>query len=257
MHEPASSQAASKADPATLLASVDAYLRFLEEHFAGVEIDFAMEAEAHALLNDPPRMQALVVSHLRSMWHEVLAPEWERVTPILQESAAAFQQIDFAGMPPVEAARIVLGQEIGGKWDNLFDKARQIIFVPSAHLGPYVGKFMNDQVLWLLFGARLPEGAPVRSSALNRSELLVRLSAITDDTRLRILALLSQHDELCAQELMTRLNLTQSATSRHLRQLSATGYVTEQWREGAKCYTLNRGRIDDTFRALARFLDGS
>jgi ArsR family transcriptional regulator len=95
---------------------------------------------------------------------------------------------------------------------------------------------------------------PAGSSALSRSDLLVRLSALTDDTRLRMLALLSQHDELCAQDIMVQLDLSQSAASRHLRQLSATGYITERRRDAAKCYSLNRERVDDTFRALDQFL---
>ena len=53
---------------------------------------------------------------------------------------------------------------------------------------------------------------------------------------------------------MAELDLTQSATSRHLRQLSATGYVTERRREIAKCYTLSRERVRETFDALDRFL---
>jgi DNA-binding transcriptional ArsR family regulator len=111
--------------------------------------------------------------------------------------------------------------------------------------------------MWLIFGTRLPEAGADSSSALSRSDLLVRLSALTDDTRLRMLALLSGQSELCSQDIMTQLRLTQSATSRHLRQLSAAGYVVERRREGAKCYTLNRDRVRETFRALDRFLDGA
>jgi ArsR family transcriptional regulator, arsenate/arsenite/antimonite-responsive transcriptional repressor len=94
----------------------------------------------------------------------------------------------------------------------------------------------------------------VTSPALSRSELLVRLSALADDTRLQILELLTQHDELCAQDVIEMLDLSQSAASRHLRQLTATGYLLERRREVAKCYSLNPQRVDDTLRALKRFL---
>ncbi|MBC8099775.1 MAG: helix-turn-helix transcriptional regulator, partial [Armatimonadetes bacterium] len=50
-----------------------------------------------------------------------------------------------------------------------------------------------------------------------------------------------------------QLDLSQSATSRNLRQLTATGYLIERRRETAKCYSLNRERIDDTMRALTWF----
>lgn len=243
--------------PSDLLASVDAYINFLLTYFTGVEIDVALETETYALMVEPARMQQVMVSHMRAMWHEVYAVEWERVKPLLEESATAFNRLDLGSLGLVEAAHLVLGHELDGKWKSLLTGDRQVIFVPSAHVGPYAGKFTSDQIVWLIFGARLPEGVPAGSSALSRSELLVRLSALTDDTRLRMLELLSRHGELCAPDIMLHLDLTQSATSRHLRQLSATGYITERRREGAKCYSLNRKRLDDTFRSLGRFLDSA
>jgi hypothetical protein len=50
------------------------------------------------------------------------------------------------------------------------------------------------------------------------------------------------------------LELSQSAASRHLRQLTATGYLVERRSQVAKCYSLNPARVDDTLRALKRFL---
>lgn len=240
-----------RAEPAVLLGSLDAYLDHLRAYFS--EFDPAIETEAHALLNDPPAMHDLIVGHLREMW-PIVAPEWERVQPLLQESASALGQLDVARMSAEAAFRTIAGQAVDEKWGRLIASAAQIIFVPSAHLGPYLRVFKNRRDIWVLFGARLPDGATSGYAALSRSDLLVRLGALTDDTRLRILALLSQHDELCAQDIMSSLDLTQSAASRHLRQLSATGYVTERRREIAKCYSLNRDRLGDTFRALERFL---
>jgi DNA-binding transcriptional ArsR family regulator len=240
------------AEPSALLASVDAYISFLVRHFH--QIDIPIETEAHALLNDPPAMRGLIVAHLSEMWREYAAPEWEQAKPMLQESVAAFGRLDLGRLSGAEAMRAVTGQEPDEHWQRMIQRAREIIFIPSAHLGPYLRKFNSEQRLWILFGARLPEGAQAGASALSRSDLLTRLSALTDDTRLRILALLGQHDELCAQDIMAQLDLTQSATSRHLRQLSATGYVTERRREIAKCYTLNPDRVRETFEALNRFL---
>jgi ArsR family transcriptional regulator len=241
-------------EPAALLASVDIYLTFLQQHFHGIDVE--VETETHALLNDPPAMRDVIVAHLREMWREHVSAEWERVKPMLQEAVSAFQRLDLSRMSATEAMRAVTGQEPDEHWERLIQQSKAIIFVPSAHLGPYLRKFNAGptKTLWILFGARPPEGTSSGGSALSRSDLLVRLGALTDDTRLRILALLSQHDELCAQDIMTELDLTQSATSRHLRQLSATGYVIERRREIAKCYTLNRERVRETFDALDRFL---
>ncbi len=94
----------------------------------------------------------------------------------------------------------------------------------------------------------------MKSPSLSRSELLVRLSAVADDTRLQILELLTQHEELCAQDIIRLLDLSQSAASRHLRQLTATGFLVERRNEVVKCYRINPQRVDDTLRALKRFL---
>ena len=249
---PPGAQRPAMIEPAALLSSADAYIRYLQDY--EFEFDPALEIEAHALFSDPPRMQDLIVTHLNAIWNEHMAAEWERVKPLLQESVAAFQQIDLRRMSGFEALRLVTGQDPHEKWHTMIANSRQIIFVPSAHLGPYLRKFQEDKLMWVLFGARLPEGAHVSGSALSRSDLLVRLGALTDDTRLRILSLLSQQDELFAQDIMAQLDLNQSAASRHLRQLSAAGYITERRRDVAKCYSLNRERINDTFRALERFL---
>jgi ArsR family transcriptional regulator len=68
------------------------------------------------------------------------------------------------------------------------------------------------------------------------------MNALADDTRLRILEILTKHDELCAQDIIEELGLSQSSVSRHLSQLSATGFLVERRRDVNKCYSLNVDR---------------
>lgn len=239
--------------PAELMTSLQSYLDFCMYYFNG-KYDLEIEAEAYSYLVDPPRMHALILGHLRAIWTEHVAAEWERSRPRLQETMAALGKLDLAGLAPREAVELVVGQELGQQWDEIFSESEQVILVPSPHLGPYVTKFRDGGVLRIFFGARLPAGVARGSSELSRADLLVRLGALNDDTRLRVLAMLAREGELCAPELMVRLDLHQSAVSRHLRQLVAAGYVSERWRDGSKCYRLNRERIDDTLRAIQRFL---
>jgi ArsR family transcriptional regulator, arsenate/arsenite/antimonite-responsive transcriptional repressor len=49
--------------------------------------------------------------------------------------------------------------------------------------------------------------------------------ALSEDTRLEILALLFRHGELCVCDVEAVLGVTQSKASRHLRYLLATGLV--------------------------------
>jgi DNA-binding transcriptional ArsR family regulator len=244
--------------PTDMLATLGTFLDYLQSRFTAEKVNIAIETEAYALLKNPPAMQGLIVSHLREMWLDYFAAEWERITPMLQESVNAFQQLDLGTLSPTEAAKQVIGQELPEWWQKMLEKfeLEKIIFVPSAHIGPYFRAYTGERVMRLLFGARLPKGVTILSPDLSRSELLVRLSALADDTRLRILHLLNQRDELCSKDIMTELNLSQSAASRHLQQLSATGYLEERWREGAKCYSLSGDRIKSTFSAAEQFLLG-
>jgi DNA-binding transcriptional ArsR family regulator len=241
-----------------VLRDVDSYLGFLQERFSPGQIDVELEAQAYSYVVDPPAMQDLIVSHLRHMWDEHLAAEWARVEPMLADSVQAFRQADLGRMDRREAVRWVTGQALeDSKWESLFQSAARIILVPSAHIGPYVGRIWAGETYWLLFGARLPKGSLVHAPDLSRTEILVRLSALADDTRLRILQQVAQEGELSSQEIMAGLGLSQSAASRHLTQLSATGYLSERRCSGAKCYVLDPARIEDTLQALSSFLLGT
>ena len=137
----------------------------------------------------------------------------------------------------------------------MFERPGQVIFVPSVHVGPYLGKlWAGGDTMWVLFGARIPEGVQFHAPDLSRAEIVVRLNALADDIRLRILRLISDEGEQRSQDIMTRLQLSQSAASRHLKQLSATGYLNERRCNGAKCYTLNAQRVEDTLHAVSSFL---
>ena len=245
-------------DQGAILKDVDSYLDFLRERYDMSKLDAELEAQAYSYVVDPPAMQDLIVSHLRKMWDEYLASEWERVEPMLQDAVKAFQQIDFSKMSKFEAAQLITGRELEReKWERKLEHVERVIFVPSAHVGPYLGKlWAGGDTLWVFFGARLPEGTQFHAPDLSRAEIVVRLSALADDNRLRILTLVSEKGELSSQEIMASLGLSQSAASRHLKQLSATGYLSERRRNSAKCYRLNPERVEDTLQAISSFLLG-
>ncbi len=246
-------------DPATVdieaaLVSVDAYLDFLRARFSEESVFEDIESLAYSYAANPPAMQELIVNHLQAMWDKYLKAEWERVLPMLEDSARAFQQIDFSGMSDMEVARFVTGQDLEDHWEQTFQRSERIIFTPCAHVGPYLGKFHLGEAYGVIFGARLPEGTEVDAPDLSRAEIAVRLNALADDTRLRILKYIADHGEQSSKEIMDTLDLSQSATSRHLRQLNATGYLTARRVESAKYFDINSERIESTLQAISAFL---
>ena len=88
-------------------------------------------------------------------------------------------------------------------------------------------------------------------------DLVVRLGALSDNTRLRVLKYIADRVEARAQDIVQALDISQSAASRHLTQLTATGHLSERRCDGAKCYALNPERIEETLPALEAFLLGS
>lgn len=243
-------------DQTAVLSSIGSFLDYLHARFDPKFIDVSIENEAYDLLKNPAHLQETIVSHFRWMWDNVLAAEWEARLPLLQASVDAFKQLDLGSLTAVEAAKAITGKDLPEKMEDMLKHAKyeQVIFAPSAHVGPYLGKLFGGNTFWILFGARQPEGL-YNYPELSLSELLVRLSALSDDNRLRILHLLSTDGEKCAQEIIQVLDLSQSAASRHLKQLGANGFLSERRRENGKCYTVNADRIESTFHALLSFLN--
>lgn len=242
-------------DQTQVLASATNYIDFLRQRFDESLIDVELETEAHRYATQPAAMKELIVNHLRFMWDQYLSAEWEHVTPLLQSAVSAFRQVDLSHLSKLEAARLVTGKDLEeDKWQRILDRANRVTFVPNAHIGPYLWAFVQEDTVCVVFGARLPTGSQVDAPDLSRAEIIVRLNALADDNRLRILRYILENGEQRSQDLIQNLELSQSAASRHLQQLSATGYLSERRCEGAKCYQINPERIEETLQAIAAFL---
>jgi ArsR family transcriptional regulator len=59
-------------------------------------------------------------------------------------------------------------------------------------------------------------------------DLADSFKALSDETRLRMMALLLENDELCVCDFVGALGLTQSKASRHLRYLHNAGFVKDR-----------------------------
>jgi DNA-binding transcriptional ArsR family regulator len=235
-----------------LLADVTVYIRYLEQ-LTGKQWPAGLLAEAYQLLNEPVQLQTSLVDHLEQLWATVLAPEWARIQPILQESVDAFQAVDFGGLSVLDAMQVVTGRNLRSLFrvEALLDYQR-IRFIPHLHSGPYIVLFGNRYELCLTFAARRPHRQASAFSALDQAELVNRLRALADETRIQILAALRQTGELSTQEIIDRFQLNKSAASRHLRQLFANNLITERREEGAKkVYGLNSHTITETAQLLA------
>ena len=188
-----------QADKDTLLSSVESFLAFLRSRFPEESIIEPVERQAYKLLSDPVQMRKIIVDHFRAMWTKLLKAEWERIEPLIHKLVEAFKSIELGQYSDTEIGQLITGKSPGEleKLVELMGHAEQITFVPSVHNGPYLMQFFRDGVLWVLFGAHVPEGLRQGHAALSRAEFIVWLSALADDTRLQMLMLIKERGELC------------------------------------------------------------
>ena len=241
-----------------VLSSASHYVDFLKLRFGTDHVDDDVERRAYEYVVDPAALKQLITSHIRWFWKNHLQAEWTRVRPMLEETARAFNQLDLGNMTRTELIQFVTSKEINEtKWGEALQDAKELIFIPNAHFGPYIrGDKVRDN-FYVYFGAHLPEGSEVHIPELDRAEIVARLSALADDTRLNILQMITENGQMRAQEIMEAINLSQPSVSRYLTQLTATGYLQERRESGAKVYILNKDRIEKTLKAVHAFLLGS
>ena len=240
-----------------VLASAESYIDFLRTRFGDELVDVEIETRAYSYLIDPPAMKSFIVEHMTWLWESYFKFEWMRIEAILKESVRSFKGADLASMSRMEAASFVTGQDVSdAKWCQKIDKVEHVVFVPNPHVGPYVQAASMHGVMYVVFGARQPEGTTNRILELERTEIVARLSALADDTRLHILQLVSEKGEIRVQDILEVINLSQPSVSRYLTQLTASGYLQERRESGAKVYSINKDRIDKTLKAVSAFLLG-
>jgi DNA-binding transcriptional ArsR family regulator len=244
-------------DWGNVLSSAKNYVEFLRSRFGEEATDEGVETRAYDYVIDPVALKQLVTGHMRWFWKNYLQAEWNRVRPLLEESARAFNKIDFSEMTRVEMIEYVTGKEVTEtKWGGQLLQAKELIFIPNAHFGPYLRATKIGDNFYIYFGAHLPEGSDIRVPELDRAEIVSRVSALADDTRLQILQLIAEKGEMRSQEIMEVINLSQPSVSRYLSQLTAAGFLQERRANGAKAYILNEDRIEKTLKAVSAFLLG-
>jgi hypothetical protein len=92
------------------------------------------------------------------------------------------------------------------KWGKEILKTDELVFVPNAHIGPYMRADKIQDVFYIYFGAHLPEGSDVHVPELDRADIVSRISALADDTRLQILQMIAENGEMRSQEIMEMVN---------------------------------------------------
>ena len=172
---------------------------------------------------------------------------------MLEEFAKAFNQIDVSDMTRSETIQFVTGKEYNeAKWGDELDKAKELIFIPNAHLGPYI-RHPKLEIISTFTLAHICRKVPIYVSlswTVPRSWHGFQPWQMTPAC---ILQMIAENGKMRSQEIMEAINLSQPSVSRYLSAY-ATGYLQERRENGAKVYILNNERIEKTFKAISAFL---
>lgn len=250
----------TRKDQERLLSSKKNYLKYLTRSFGNEGLDYEIEGLAYDYLVDPEKLRNTMVEHLQYMWTYFLKDEFSRNHAVLEKTVADLNLAHTASLPPLEAARKITGHDIEREWANRqwelnwMRKASRVIFVPSFHMGPYLGRRITKNAMYIFFSPKIAEGMELSSPDLTRADIHTRLTTLSDDVRLQILKMLTRQVELSSKQIMEDLNLTQSSASRHLKQLSATGFLKERRQNSAKIYSLDKSFVSRTLDAVSNYL---
>jgi len=216
--------------------------------------------KSYPYLADPALMKATMIEHMAYLWETFLEKEWSRHETRLRQSVEAYRQIDFGTFKSAyEAVEAITGRDMryAESMKEVLEGYRRFVFVPSPYLGPYLSWHHEPHSDWkeavILFGPRQSEGVKKSPFASKRAELLVWMNALADDTRLQMVEMMLEEGEICAQDFIDRLQLSQSSASRHLRQLVTAGLITSRRQDVAKCYMLNQSRMGEFVQAIQHF----
>jgi DNA-binding transcriptional ArsR family regulator len=177
------------------------------------------------------------------------AEEEKRITPRL---AAGLEKVRKAASAQGEEAFLkeLLGESGSGRLNQL----SQVVLAPSYWCSSAsVGTAPGERMV-VLFAVRLEEESLVPGEVVPE-DLVLRLKAMTDPTRMRILRYLLQ-EQLTPAELARRLRLRAPTVTHHLQTLKSSGMV-QFVRKGKNehLYFARMESIKETYVLLREFLE--
>ncbi|GCE31460.1 hypothetical protein KDA_69440 [Dictyobacter alpinus] len=247
-----------------LITDLATYLDTVRQTQDELTFDAELQTQVHTLLQHPEELKQSIVSHLESMWGSYFAHEWRRIERRLHWQSDMFANSLRPDASLAETFQEFTGRQLASEIIQKIGDCTQILLLPSWHTGRHVsvwkaadwnGEEWGGQEVARIFFSEPPtyDVAQLRSTPIKQAELQARLGALADETRLRIIELLTRHSELQSQEIIAALDLSQSSISRHLKQLVSMGYLYERRGEGAnKTYRLSSYHFARTAQAVQK-----
>ena len=217
-----------------------------------LELDESYLDQAVRLVRNPAELRTLFVSVVTRFWQGFYGQEYERLLPVMERSVEYHRRQNYSGdLSTIFTA--VTGRLMPEEWGS-FDDVQKVVFIPSCHIGPYVSIYDQEELrpsLALIYNCR-PTGAPEGGRPPSVQDIFPPLKALADETRLQILSILDG-EELYAQQIVERLDISQPAVSRHLKLMLAGGVLSVRKEDAMKHFSVNEETLATLADRLRRF----
>lgn len=194
-------------------------------------------------------MQAFF-AHSRRFMTDYLALAGELGTPelygALEEAAPQLESLrknvreGLKTLPPLQYSEQLMGKT----FHNRGPYAR--FFFCASLLMPYraIRFFGDDQILFVT----------LRPAKQNDDEIMGKLKAVAEQTRLNIITLLGEKGSLRGRDIAQALDLAPSTVTHHMDQLKSAGLVLEEPVKNAKYYSVSKHGMKELIERLAKTL---
>ena len=197
------------------------------------------------LLRDPVELKARLVFTLTRFWDAHGRELYEACTPVIARSLQYHEQREYSGTATEVYFEVTGKHPASEESQRKFDNSARLIFVPSCYSGAYATyscPIDDESTVFIVYNCRSFGGSAEGRPEIIR-DVFPPLKALADETRLQIVLLL-QERELYAQQIVDRLDLSQSSVSRHLSLLVAGRVLSVRKEDGRKFYRIDGPSVE-------------
>lgn len=235
-------------DRANLADVVAVAYRYISERWQPpLRLTLAPQEMADLLL-DASAIHEQLVGGVVHVWEHLYHEQAEQDLKLHQQ-AVRYHEQQLHSNDLRLSIRAITGRALPERLQELMPAVRAVDLIPASHIGAHMTVSMLGDKWWLGFNANLVPAERVQSSF--SPELYPVLKALADETRLKIVSLLTE-GEFNVGEIADALNLTQSTASRHLNLLAKTDLLLTRRDGTMRYYTLNHSALQDVSQRLGQ-----
>jgi DNA-binding transcriptional ArsR family regulator len=216
--------------------------------------------EAVSLIISPGQLKLRTLALLDGFWRAAFETEYRSTLPDMRQAVRVAQSLIHYTSAQQSFAEIT-GHRLPEEISLRIGDVERVIYSPSIHLGRFIQYILYPPNLILYFNPQtvlqrrtLASRTAEAVTQLSTADALEGFRALSDPSRMRIVEML-RGGELYAQEIVSRLGISQSAVSRHLSTLESADLVTIRPANGMKYYAIDRDRLQALAAQLAAMAD--